>query len=182
VVLQQPYFGINLPIFPGFLRLDFADVPAVIGAITTGPLTALLAMLIRHLLDMLVFGVNTMGVGNLANFTTGVALVCAIGFFFHRSKDTAGYIRGALVGTAALIVVAGLMNYFVLLPVFSRILVPMETIIGMSAAINPAINSRLTVVLYAILPFNLLRAAIVCGVGYIFYRAMRPILPRLLTR
>lgn len=180
VVMMQ--FSIRLPIFPGFLALDAADLPALVGAITTGPLTGLLAMLIRHLLDPLIFGTTTGGIGNLANFTMGVALIMPISLVVKHKPSKSGYLLGALAGVVSLIIVSTLVNYFVMLPLFSRLFFPMERIIEMGNAVNSNIHDVFTLILFAFIPFNLLRGVLVALLGYIFYRAMQPILPRLALR
>ncbi|MCL2016681.1 MAG: ECF transporter S component [Defluviitaleaceae bacterium] len=179
-VLMQ--FSTPLAIFPGFLQLDISDLPALVGAITTGPLTALLAVLIKNLLDPIIFGTNTGGIGNFANFIMGTALVVPIGIIYQRHKNVQGYLLGSAVGIVSLVIAAALTNYFILLPLFTQLFMPMETIIGIANAVNSNVNSVFTLILLAIVPFNLVKGGIVVVLGYGLYRALKPVLRQLQIR
>ncbi|MCL1863888.1 MAG: ECF transporter S component [Defluviitaleaceae bacterium] len=170
---------VSLPIFPGFLSLDVSDVPALVGAITTGPLTGLLVLLIKNLLDPLIFGTNTGGIGNLADFIMGASLVVPIGFIFKKRSDTIGYMLGAATGIVSLVVISSIVNYLILIPLYSRIFIPLETIISISHAINHRVVDVYTLILFAFVPFNLLKGGIVVTLGFVLYRALSPIMASL---
>ena len=176
-VLMQ--LSIRLPIFPGFLSLDVSDMPAIIGAITTGPLTGLLTLLVKNILDPIIFGTNTGGIGNFADFVMGAALVLPIGLVYKRRKNASGYIIGSAAGIVLLLIVSSIVNYFILLPLYSEIFIPMETIISIANAINSNINSVPTLILYAMVPFNLLKGSITVALGYGLYRALQPVLKQM---
>ena len=172
-VLMQ--FDLRLPIFPGFLGLDVSDVPAIIGAITTGPITGLLVVLLKNILDPIIFGTNTGGIGNLANFVIGIALVVPIGVVYHRFKSPKGYLLGSVFGIVIMAIVAVAMNYFVLLPLYSRLFMPMDTILDIANAVNSNVTSVRTLLIFAIVPFNLLKGSLTVLFGYLLYRALKPI-------
>ena len=179
-VLMQ--FSLRLPIFPGFLSLDVSDLPALIGAITTGPITGLLTLLIKNLLDPLIFGTNTGGIGNFANFIMGVSLVLPIGIVFKKRSDNIGYALGSFFGIVSLIIVSSLTNYFILIPLYSRIFIPIDRIIEMANAINSNVTGVPTLIIFAIIPFNLLKGFIVVVFGFAIYRSLNPVLSRLRRR
>jgi riboflavin transporter FmnP len=176
-VLMQ--FSLRLPIFPGFLSLDVSDLPAVVGAFTTGPLTGLLTLLVKNLVDPIVFGTNTGGIGNLADFIMGVSLVVPIGLIYKKRGDTLGYIMGSAVGIVSLVIVSSLVNYFILLPLFSRIFMPMERIIEIANAVNSRVTDIPSLILFAIAPFNFVKGMAVVILGFVIYRALSPFLSRL---
>ncbi|MCL1986807.1 MAG: ECF transporter S component [Firmicutes bacterium] len=171
-----------LAIFPGFLTLDVSDLPALIAAITTGPLTALLATLIKNLLDPIIFGTNTGGIGNFANFIMGAALVVPIGFIYQRNKTAMGYLLGGAVGIVTMVIAAVLTNYFILLPLYTELFIPMEAILSMANAVNSNVTDVFTLIILAIVPFNILKGGIVVTIGYALYRALKPVLRQLQIR
>ena len=62
-------------------------------------------------------------------------------------------------------------NAFYLLPKFSQLFgIPMDAIIGMGQAVNPAIGSVGTLVLYAVAPLNLLKGAVVSLLTFALYK------------
>jgi riboflavin transporter FmnP len=176
-VLMQ--FDLRLPIFPGFLGLDVSDLPALIGAVTTGPLSAVLISLVKNLLDPIIFGTNTGGIGNFANFVMGVALVVPIGIIYQKRKNLSGYIIGGAVGIVSLVITACIVNYFILLPLYSELFIPMDTIISIANAVNSNVTDVFTLLLFAIVPFNLLKGGITVILGYILYRVLKPVFNQL---
>lgn len=176
-VLMQ--FDLRLPVFPGFLGLDVSDLPALIGAVTTGPLSAVLISLVKNLLDPIIFGTNTGGIGNFANFVMGVALVVPIGIIYQRRKNLSGYIIGSAAGIVTMVITACVVNYFILLPLYSELFIPMDTIISIANAVNSNVTDVFTLLLFAIVPFNLLKGGITVVLGYILYRVLKPVFNQL---
>ena len=64
-----------------------------------------------------------------------------------------------------------------LLPKFAQLFgMPLEAIVGMGTAINPAINSVTTLVVFAVAPLNLLKGSIVSLITLLVYKKLSPIL------
>ena len=55
---------------------------------------------------------------------------------------------------------------------------PMEVIVGMGTKVNPAIHSVSTLVLFAVVPFNLLKGFVVSLLTFLLYKRISPILHR----
>ncbi|PKC52485.1 hypothetical protein RhiirA1_481394 [Rhizophagus irregularis] len=70
-----------LPWFPTFLQIDFSDVPALIAAITMGPVAGILVELVKNILDWIFSGAPTgVPVGHMANFATGILFILPANF------------------------------------------------------------------------------------------------------
>ena len=67
-------------IAPSFYKIDLSEVPIMIGAFAMGPLAAAVIELIKILLNFVLNGTTTAGVGELGNFIMGCALVMPAGF------------------------------------------------------------------------------------------------------
>ena len=61
-------FDIPLPFAPTFYKIDFSEVPVLVGAFTMGPVAGALIELVKILLNLLIRGTSTAGVGDLGNF------------------------------------------------------------------------------------------------------------------
>ena len=80
-------------------------------------------------------------------------------------------------GTVVMTVVGSLINAFVLLPAYTMLMgLSLETIIGMGTAVNPAITNITTLVLFAVVPFNLLKGVTVSIIVLLIYKKISPIL------
>ena len=67
-------FDIPLPFAPTFYKIDFSEVPVLVGAFTMGPVAGALIELVKILLNLLIRGTSTAGVGDLGNFLIGCAM------------------------------------------------------------------------------------------------------------
>ena len=52
-------FDIPLPFAPTFYKIDFSEVPVLIGAFTMGPVAGALIELVKILLNLLIRGTST---------------------------------------------------------------------------------------------------------------------------
>ena len=73
-----------------------------------------------------------------------------------------------LLGIVFATIIALLSNYFLLIPFYEKIM-PLQAIIEMSAKAIPAINSKFTLIMYAFLPFNLIKFTLVSVFAYFIY-------------
>ncbi|MDR0273134.1 MAG: ECF transporter S component [Clostridiales bacterium] len=177
-VLMQ--LDLSLPIFPQFYKLDAGDLPILVGAITTGPLTGFLAAMIKIFLDSIIFGTRTFGIGEFANFLMSVSLIVPFGCVFRWRQDNVGYLIGCAAGILSLLIVSSLTNYFILIPFYSNLYrLPVERIVEIVNAVNSNVTDLPTLILFATIPFNLLKGTIILTLGFAVYKSMRPIIARL---
>lgn len=165
-------FEIPLPFLaPPFYELDFSEVPVLIGAFALGPVSGVLIELIKILLNIIINGTNTAGVGELGNFLIGCSFILTASIIYHRKKDKKHAIIGMTVGTVVMAVVGCLINGYLLLPFYSISMgLPMETLVSMGTAINPAITNVMTFVVLAVAPFNLLKGVVVSILTMLLYK------------
>lgn len=162
---------------PSFYQLDFSEVAVLIGAFSMGPAAGVVIEALKILLNFLINGTITAGVGELANFIIGCGLIVPAALIYKRHKTKKNAMLGMAVGTVAMTVVGSLINYFVLLPVYSAALpLPMDALIGMGTKINPAIDGLWTFVLFAVAPFNLLKGVLVSLLTLLLYKHISPLL------
>lgn len=155
VVLMYIDFPV-IPIFP-WLKIDLSDVPALMGAFAFGPLSGVVIELMKNLLILIVKGTGTAFVGELANFLVGVALVWPAAMIYKRNKTKKTAILGMLVGILAMEIVGILANVYLLLPAYGM---------AMSKA------ELMQYVTVGLIPFNGIKAILVCGITYVLYKKM----------
>ncbi len=171
------YLDFPLPLFPSFLKLDFSDIPALLGAFAMGPVAGLIIELIKNLLIIVIKGSQTALIGELANFTVGAALVGTAGIMYKRSKSRKNALISIAAGVAAMAFVASLANYYVFLPLYETALnFPVAAMVDAGAKIYKGITDLNTFVIFSILPFNLLKGVLVGIVTFLAYKKLSPIL------
>ena len=86
---------------------------------------------------------------------------------------------GCVAGTLIMTVFGSAFNAIYLIPKFAQLYgMPLDSIIEMGHAINPAINSVTTLALFAVVPMNLLKGTAVSIVTVLVYKKLSPILHR----
>ena len=165
-----------LPFAPAFYELDLSEIAVLIAGFALGPLAGVLTELIKILLNLIMNGTITAFVGELSNFLIGVSFVLPASLIYKHNKSLKGAIIGMAVGTLSLGVIGAILNYFVLVPAYSKFLVSMDAIIEMGNKVNPSIDGLWTLILFATLPFNLLKGVICSIVTALIYKRVSPIL------
>ena len=164
-------------IAPAFYELDLSEVPALVGTFAIGPVAGVMIEAVKILVKLLLKPTSTAYVGELANFCIGCAYLLPAGLIYMRNKSKKSALTGMVVGTIIMTVAGRLINAYVLLPFYSRFYgMPMETLIGMGAAINPAIGNVLTFVIIAVAPFNIIKGILISAVTLMIYKRISVIL------
>ena len=170
-------FEIPLWFAPSFYEIDLSEVAVLVGAFAMGPLAGIMIETIKILLNFILNGTVTAGIGEFANLLLGISLVVPAGILYRRKKTKKGAAAGLLVGTLTMTLIGSLVNAFVLLPVYATAFgMPMEALVGMGTAVNPAITGLGTFVLFAVVPFNILKGIVVSIVTLLIYKKLSPIL------
>jgi len=168
---------IPLPFAPSFYEIDLSEVAVMIGAFALGVVPGIFIELVKVLLNLLLNGTTTACVGELANFVIGCAYIVPAALLYRHKKSLKNAIIGMCIGTLSMTVIGALMNLYVLLPAYVSIAnFPMEAVIGMGNKVNPAITSFETLVLFATVPFNLLKGILSSVLVGLLYKRISPIL------
>ena len=171
------FIEIPLPFMPPFLKMDFSDIPALLAGFSLGPLAGVVVLLIKNLIHALASW--SFLVGELANFNIGLCFVLPAAFIYKKRKNKNSAIMGMTVGGLTMTVAAGVLNAFVLIPLYASVLeFPVEAIIGMSRELNPLIKDLPTLIFIGILPFNLIKAFLNTLVTALIYKPLSPLLHR----
>lgn len=171
------FFELSVPIFPEFLKIDISDLPALLGSFALGPVEGILIELFKNILKIMFKGTQTGFVGEFANFIVGAILVVVAGSIYRVKKSKKTAVLGLLAGTIVMSVFAAVLNYSVFLPLYAKAFkAPIEAFVGMGAKVNPKIHNVKDLVMWSILPFNLLKGVIVSAMTFSLYKSVSPIL------
>ena len=166
-------FEFPLPFAPNFYKLDFSEVPVMIAAFAFGPVAGVMVEFCKILLNLLMDSTTTAFVGELANFCVGCAYVLPASMIYLYKKNRKSAVIACLAGTVILTVFGTAFNAVYLLPKFAELYgMPIEALVGMGTAINPAITDVTTMVLFAVAPLNLIKGALVSGITMVVYKKL----------
>ena len=165
LVLEVPL----LFVAPEFYKLDFSEVPVLIGTFALGPAAGVVIEIVK-LLIKLMFRPSTTGyVGELANLIIGCAMLLPAGLIYQAKKTKKRAMAGLAAGTVSMVAAGTAVNALVLLPFYGTVM-PMDKIIAAGSAIFPAVHSVWTFALWCVAPFNLIKGAVISLLTALLYK------------
>ena len=145
----------------GFLEIELSDLPPLIVAFAYGPLAGVAAELLKNLLHC---GFTSTGfVGEFANFVVNGIFVFCAGIVYKHNCTRKGALIGMTVGVFAITLAGILSNLFIMLPLY------------MPAA---DFNTRLSIVIKLITPFNFCKGIAISLLTYVLYKRLSPLLKK----
>ena len=166
-------FEFPLPFAPAFYKLDFSEIPVLITAFAFGPVAGVMVEFCKIVLNLLMDSTTTAFVGELANFMVGCSFILPASIIYLHKKNRKSAIIGCIVGTICLTVFGTSFNAIYLVPKFAELYgMPLEAIIGMGTAINPAITDLTTLVLFAVAPLNIIKGVSVSVITMLVYKKL----------
>lgn len=171
-------FEFPLPfIAPPFYEIDFSEVPVFIGAFAMGPGAGVAIEGIKILLNLIINGTVTAGVGEIANFVMGVVFVLPGALIYKRRRTKSNAVLGLVIGTIVMVAASCIINAFIMLPIYATAFkMPIDAIIGMAKTILPSVDTMTEFVLLCVAPFNLVKAVLVSVITILIYKPVSPLL------
>ncbi|NLJ84448.1 MAG: ECF transporter S component [Halanaerobiaceae bacterium] len=150
------FIRMPLPFFPEYLKLDIAELPALIGSFSLGPAYGVLIVLIRNIVDFLT-KTTTGGVGELSNFIVGSSFVMTAGLIYSQNKSKKTAVISVICGALVMSFLALLSNKFVIFPLYG-------------------LPAEWGFLLTFILPFNLIKGGVNSIVVLLIYKKISGLL------
>lgn len=167
-------FMIEIPVI-AFYKLDLSNLPVLLGAFSMGPVAGTMVLLIKSLLGLL--HSSSGGVGELADFIMGAAMIVPAALIYRRQKTRKGAVVGMAVGVVCMMVVSVLVNWLIMIPFYMNVYgMPMEAVIGMASSALPFVDTELKLLLCVTAPFNLLKGMVLSLLTFLLYKRLSPLL------
>ena len=161
----------SVPMMPPFYKIDFSDVPSVVAVFLLGPVPGACVEVMKLLIKLVTVGTNTMYVGEFANLI-GVALyIWPLWFVYKKLGSTRkAAVQALTVSVVIRTIFACFCNAFITLPLYAAAMnLPLDEVIRMVAAVNPAIQDLNGFIILATIPFNVLKIGLNFAVGHLLY-------------
>lgn len=172
---------LDFPIFfaPGFYKMDFSELPILVGSFAFGPVAGVMMEFVKILLKLCIKGTSTAFIGDLANFVVGCSLIIPASTVYSFKKTKKSAIIACIVGTLVMTVFGTAFNAVYLLPAFSKFYgMPLDAILAMGAEVNPLAKegSIVSFVVACVAPMNLIKGTLVSVVTLLIYKPLSPII------
>ena len=169
------YFQLPITfVAPPFMKLDISDLPVLMGAFTMGPVFGIIIAALKNIMHIIFKGTMTAGIGELSNFLISSTFAFVSAYFYRKHRTYKGAIISLTLGVLAMTFLAMLSNYFVVFPLYAKVM-PMDAIIAMGSAITSKITGLFTMMIYSVLPFNLIKGFTTSAVMMLVYKKISPI-------
>ena len=170
-------FEVPLPFAPPFYKIDLSEVPVLIGSFAMGPGAGAFIELVKILLNFLINGTDTAGVGEIANYVIGVSMCIPAAVVYKKMHSKKGAVIGCVVGTIAMTILGCFVNAYIMLPTYAAAFnMPIDALVGMGTAVNANITNLFTFVMFAVAPFNLIKGVVVSVIVLLIYKKIKPVL------
>ncbi|MCD7862453.1 MAG: ECF transporter S component [Lachnospiraceae bacterium] len=165
----------DFPLFfaPSFMKLDLAELPCILGGFMFGPLVGECIVVVKILLNTLMTGSSTMYVGELSNLILSSIYVLTASVIYKMHKTRKQAVLSLVAAVLAVSVIALISNTFFIFPAYAVIYgMSMETIVSMAAAVNPLVHDTMTMMLFSVFPFNLVKYGAVSIITFLVYKRL----------
>lgn len=169
---------LDLPLFfaPGFYKLDFSELPVLICAFYLGPVAGVACEFLKVFLKLLLKGTTTAFVGDFSNFLIGCSFVLPAAILYQKTLTKKGAALSLALGTLVMSIFGSLFNAWYLIPKFAELYgMPLEAIVSMGTKVNASITDLKTLVLFAVVPFNLLKGVAVSVLTFLLYKRVETV-------
>lgn len=167
------FLSFPVPLMPGFIKLDFSELPALIASFALGPVSGVTVCLIKNAINA--FSSTTGLVGELSNFLLGVCFVLPAGVIYRFKNSRNGALGGSLAGALTMAIVGVFTNYYIVYPVYT-VFMPMEAILGAYRAISPSIETLWDALIRFNMPFTFIKGMFSVVITFLVYKHIAPLI------
>ncbi|MBO4847875.1 MAG: ECF transporter S component [Clostridia bacterium] len=170
---------LEFPLFfaPGFYKLDISELPVMICTFYLGPVSGVICEFLKIVLKLIMKGTSTAFVGDFANFAVGCTFVLPASVIYHAKPSRKTALIGLAAGTLIMTVFGSAFNALYLIPKFAKLFhMELDAIVAMGTEVNRRITSLPTLVLWAVVPFNLIKGVAVSALTFLLYKRISPLM------
>lgn len=176
VILQ--YLEISIPLVPSFIKLDFSDLPELIGAIVCGPWAGVCICFMRNMIHAIVS--QSGGIGELSNFILGAFFALTAGCIYKKIPNVKGVVIGGIAGAAVMGFISLPSNYFIIYPLYYNVMgMPQEAILGMYQLIRPSTETIAEALLVFNVPFTAVKGLICTAFTTVVYKPLNKVINKI---
>lgn len=165
-------FEFPMPLIPPFVKMDFSELPVILGGFIMGPVDGTLIAVIKVVLNLLINGTTTAGIGELANLIYSLGYMLPAVLIYHKIKTKKGAVISLVTGTIITSIIAVIMNIVVIFPVYAKLMgLDLGEIVSMCASVNPYVKDMVSLMIFSMLPFNLFKYGVTSVITFILYKS-----------
>ena len=170
-----PGLQFQLPfVAPGFMSVHLDEIPILISSFAYGPLLGVFEITLKTLIKLPM--TSSLCVGELGDMLYSFALIIPAALIYKKNRTFKGAVIGLSVGVIANLFMTSIVNLYTIFQLYKLVYGFEDGYIA--GAFDAIFNRNLTSdfdprIAILLLPFNLIKNAIVVGVTFITYKPLR---------
>ena len=164
----------SLPIFPDFLKINFSNLPIILGAFLLGRKNGIMIVLIRTIIVLPFSG--TFFVGELADLIISISIVLIGTYLYNKNRTKKGAVISLIAISLTWMIIASLSNRFILIPAYIELMFGgQEEVFVSLLKVIPNItieNYKWKYIIFGALPFNAIISVSVCFITFVTYKKL----------
>jgi riboflavin transporter len=170
-------FEFPLPFAPAFMGVDFSDTPIMLASMTMGPIAGVATSAVKIFIKLLIKPTSTQYIGELSNLFLSMVIAITVGLIYQRFHNKKGMKIGVMATIVTMSTAALFSNAYVIYPLYAKLLnFPAELIIDMTTKINFLVHDYFTLMIFMVVPFNLVKQSLVAILSLFLFERIHPIL------
>jgi len=175
------FINFGVPFLSPVAEFDLSALPELIGGFILGPVGAAMIVVVKIGLKLAIQGSESMLTGELQNLILSLAYVLPAVLYYRRHRTKKGAAVGLAIGAVTSVVVAIFTNLYIIFPFYIKLYgMNWDGIVAMFSAVNPWIRDIPTMVVFSVIPFNLISRTITAVLAFVTYKRISVPLKKLI--
>lgn len=172
-----------IPFMPPFMSFDLSGVMEMLGGYMFGPGAAFCIILVKIMMQLVIQGSLSLGTGEIQNLILSSCYVLPAVLIYYRKKTKKRAAAGMAVSSIFVAVVAVFTNLYMIIPFYANLMGnTMDDFVAMCTAVNPMMKDAMTMALFGIVPFNLIKYGATSIVTFLLYKKLSKLIKGVIER
>lgn len=170
-------FEFPLPFAPAFMGVDFSDTPIMLASMTMGPIAGIATSAVKIFIKLLIKPTSTQYIGEASNLFLSMIIALTVGLIYKKINNKKGMKIGIIATIITMSTAALFSNAYVIYPLYAKLLnFPTSVIIDMTTKINFLVHDYFTLMIFMVVPFNIVKQTLVAILSIVLFKKIHPIL------
>lgn len=172
-----------IPFMPPFMSFDLSGVMEMLGGYMFGPGAAFCIIVVKIMMQLIIQGSLSLGTGEIQGLILSSCYVLPAVLIYYKKKTKKRAAVGMAVSSILVAVVAVFTNLYMIIPFYANLMGnTMDDFVAMCTAVNPMMKDAMTMALFGIVPFNLIKYGATSVVTFLLYKKLSKLIKGVIER
>ena len=148
-----------------------------------GPGAAFCIIVVKIMMQLVIQGSLSLGTGEIQGLILSSCYVLPAVFIYYKKKTKGRAAAGMAMSSILVSVVAVFTNLYMIIPFYANLMGnTMDDFVAMCTAVNPMMKDAMTMALFGIVPFNLIKYGATSVVTFFLYKKLSKLIKGVIER